>query len=109
IQASGGNPVAVTKLDRAVNHRAPYFLPDGRHFVFYVSAGGTEGGLYLGSLDSGEEKRLTAADSAGVYINSGWLSWVRAGALIAQRLDLNRQILTGDPVTLGEPVFFDSL
>jgi dipeptidyl aminopeptidase/acylaminoacyl peptidase len=39
---------------------------------------------------------------------SGWLLWVRTGTLMAQRLDLGRRELTGDPVTLADPVAFDA-
>src|SRR5713226_3628445 len=45
---------------------------------------------YLGSLDSAATRRLTPADTAGVYLSSGWLLWVRSGTLVAQRLDLGR-------------------
>ena len=51
--------------------------------------------------------RLTPADTAGVYLASGWLLWVRDGALVAQRLDLARPALTGDPVTVADAVVVD--
>ena len=101
VPASGGEAVAVTKLDRQSSHRFPSFLPDGRQFLF-LAIGNPE--IYLGSLDSAETWRLTPADTAGVYLQSGWLVWVRAGTLVAQRLDLERKALTGDPVTLADPV-----
>ena len=100
--------MAVTKLDRQTSHRFPYFLPDGRQFLFYAQGTPETAGIYLGSLDSAETRRLTAADTAGVYLSSGWLLWVRAGTLVAQRLDLERKALTGDPVTLADPVAFDA-
>lgn len=34
IAATGGEATAVTKLDRQTNHRFPFFLPDGRQFLF---------------------------------------------------------------------------
>ena len=43
VSASGGQPVAVTKLDASRHetyHRYPFFLPDGRHFL-YVARGTT--------------------------------------------------------------------
>ena len=104
IPASGGEAVAVTKLDRQQSHRFPQFLPDGRQFLFYAQGTPETRGIYLGSLDSDETKRLTAADTAGVYAPSGWLLWVRAGTLVAQRLDLERRELAGDPVTVADPV-----
>jgi len=110
VPASGGQAVAVTKLDRQSSHRFPFFLPDGRQFLFLAQGTPETGGIYLGSLDSAETRRLTAADTAGVYLPSGmagWLLWVRAGTLVVQRLDLERKALTGDPVTLADPVAFD--
>jgi Tol biopolymer transport system component len=41
-----------------------------------------------------------------VYL-PGWLLWVRGGALVAQRLDLEQAALTGDPVTLANGVAVD--
>jgi len=37
----------------------------------------------------------------------GWLLWVRAGALVAQRLDVAAAALTGDEVTLADDVVID--
>ena len=105
IAASGGQAAAVTKLDQQPSHRHPFFLPDGRQFLFYATGTADASGIYLGSLDSGDTKRLTAADTRGVYLSSGWLLWVRAQALVAQRLE--RKALTGDPITLADPVVTD--
>jgi hypothetical protein len=108
VSASGGEPVAVTKLDRQVSHRFPHFLPDGRQFLFYARGTTETAGIFLGSLDSAETKRLTAADAGGAYLPSGWLLWVRAGTLVGRRLDLERRELTGDPVTVADLVAFDN-
>ena len=108
IPASGGEPVAVTKLNKQTNHRFPQFLPGGRQFLFYAQGTPETAGIYLGSLDSSETKRLAAADTAGVYSPDGWLLFIRAGTLLAQRLDLGRGELTGDPVTVADPVAFDA-
>lgn len=100
--------MAVTKLDPQSNQLFPFFLPDGRQFLFYAQGPPETGGIYLGSLESGETKRLTPIGTAGVYLSSGWLLWVRAGTLVAQRLDLEQKVLTGDPVTLADPVAFET-
>src|SRR5438552_2596371 len=62
--ASEGEAVAVTHLKDQSSHRFPEFLPDGKRFLFYVQSTPEIQGVYLGSLDGGEPKRLTAADSA---------------------------------------------
>jgi eukaryotic-like serine/threonine-protein kinase len=107
LAASGSEPVAVTKLDspRQHGHALPQFLPDGRHFLFYVHGIPEASGIYLGSLDGGEPHRLTANDTAGEFLSPSWLAFVRDGALVARRLDLARGELTGDPTTLANSVF----
>ena len=123
VAASGGQTVAVTKLDRQGSQRFPVFLPDGRQFLFFAQGSPETAGIYLGSLESGDTKRLTPADTRGVYLQGlpgvpgvpgmmdmmgGWLVWVRAGTLVAQHLDLEQQALTGDPVTMADLVAFDA-
>jgi eukaryotic-like serine/threonine-protein kinase len=109
ISASGGEAVAATKLDRqSSGHRFPHFLPDGRRFLFQAIGTLETGGIYVGSLDSDATTRLTAADSNGLYVPSGWLLWVRSGSLVAQRLDLERTELAGNTVTVANPVDSDA-
>ena len=106
VSATGGAAVAVTTLGpQQPGHRSRRFLPDGRRFLFYVRGGAPDtAGIYLGALDGSAPTRLTPADSAGVYLPAGWLLWVRAGTLVAQRLDLAKAALTGEPVTLADGV-----
>jgi eukaryotic-like serine/threonine-protein kinase len=107
IKASGGDAVAITKLDKQTNHRFPQFLPGGRQFLFYAVGTPETAGIYLGSLDAPETKRLTAADTAGLYAPSGWLLFVRQGTLVARRFDSARGELTGDPVRVADRVGVD--
>ena len=106
IAASGGEAVVVTQLDppRQLGHRLPQFLPDGRHFIFYATGNPEASGIYLGSLDGGQPKRLTKADTAGAYLNPDRIIFVHHGALVARRLDLGKGELTGDLVTLADRV-----
>ena len=127
VPATGGAPVAMTTLDQQPRHRFPSFLPDGRHFLFYALGTPDTAGIYLGTLDAPDTHRLTAADAAGVFLQTslaqrassrlgpaeasgegGWLLWVRAETLMAQRLDLAQAALTGNPVTLADPVVVDA-
>ena len=102
ISAAGGEAVAVTKLDQQGSHRWPTFLPDGRHFLYFALGTPEKTGIYLASLEAEEPTRLTASDSAAFYVPSGWLLWVRGGALLAQPLDLDRRALVGDSVTVAD-------
>jgi serine/threonine protein kinase len=105
VAASGGDPVAIVRPERASSSlRFPWFLPDGRHFLFVAfDLNGEVRGIYLGSLDGGEPKRLTTQPTPGVaaYLRNRVVS-IRQGALVAQQLDIARGELTGDPVTLAD-------
>ena len=111
IPATGGEPAAVTRVDRPrqTSHRAPHFLPDGRRFLFYVRGTPEVAGIYLGSLDDGAPTRLTAADSGGGFLPPDQVVFVRQGTLVARRLDLAGGVLTGDLVTLADRVGLDAL
>jgi Tol biopolymer transport system component len=105
VQASGGVPVAVTRLGAGQSaHWSPVFLPDGRQFLFYATGSGDTRGIYLGSLDSPETTRLTDAETPGTYTSSGWVMFARQGALVARRFDPVRGTLSGNPVTVAESV-----
>jgi Tol biopolymer transport system component len=105
VSASGGRVVEVTSADgERTSHRAPQFLPDGRRFLLFVRAAPEAAGIYLGSLDSPGLTRLTAADAPGLHLPSGWVMFPRGGTLLAQRLDLERGALAGDPVTVADSV-----
>ena len=108
ISANGGKPVPVTTLDRSQRedaHRWPWFLPDGRHFLYYVrSSQRDQQGTYVGSLDSKEKKRLVAAIGGAAYAAPGYLLFVLNQRLVAQPFDPDRLQITGEPVTVVEEV-----
>jgi serine/threonine protein kinase/Tol biopolymer transport system component len=104
ISAGGGIATAVTTLGRHTGHRYPSFLPDGRHFLFYAEGASDVTGIYIGSLDSSDTRRLMAANSRGVYVAPGWLMWPSSGRLLAQRLDVMRNALVGDQETVADSV-----
>jgi tricorn protease-like protein len=105
----GGEPTPVTRLDVGQEiHRYPQFLPDGRHFIYFVGVGqGMEGGVYLASLDDGTSKRVTNADSAAVVSTSGFLFFKRQTSLFAQALDFKKLELNGSPFRVADQVAID--
>jgi eukaryotic-like serine/threonine-protein kinase len=103
--ASGGEPIAATRLGAGqVSHRYPQFLPGGRQFIFYADGQADAQGIYLGSLDTADTRRLVTANSAAVYAPPGWLLFIRGGTLVARRFDTVRGVLIGDPVTVADSV-----
>jgi Tol biopolymer transport system component len=106
---TGGQPVQITRLEagRTYGHLQPHFLPDGRHFLFFAIGRPDAQGVYLGSLDSNVVKRLAAADAHGEYLEPGYVAYVRGGALVAHKLDLDRAELTGEPQVVAEAVAYN--
>ncbi len=106
LHATPGAPSALTMLAPGQgSHRFPHFLPGGRQFLFYVM--GTSAGIYLGSLDSPASKRLAAADTSAEFMRPDWLLFLRQDTLFAQRVDLTRGEVTGEPVPVANQVAFN--
>ena len=57
----------------------PSFLPDQRRFVYLNFS--AEGGIYLGSLDGEEGRRLVGDAVKGQFVSPYWLFFVRNAAL----------------------------
>jgi eukaryotic-like serine/threonine-protein kinase len=110
VPAAGGPVIEVTRLDSppSIRHLFPYFLPDGRHFLFYAGGGPDPQGVYWGDLESKDRVRLFDSDSASVYSPSGYLLFIRQNTLFAQRFDAARRALLGDPFSVAEQAAFDA-
>jgi Tol biopolymer transport system component len=108
VSASGGIAVTVTKLDqsrRELAHRHPKFLPDGNHFVYYVVSEKPENsGLYLGSVDSADTKRLVASDAMGGFVPPDRLVFMRGSTLMMQKFNVRRLALEGEPTPVSADV-----
>ena len=98
VSDTGGETRLVTpKRSPALATRLPQFLPDGRHFLFFVARGGDPPGVYIGETGSDTVRRILAADAPAVY-GSGHLLFVRDGSLFAQAFDPSTHEPSG-PVT----------
>ena len=105
VSAVGGQPVEATTLSPSqTSHRYPQFLVDGRRFFFYVTGTPDVRGVYAGSLDSKETRRLVDADTGGVFAPPDFVLFVRQATLYAQQVDLNTLALNGDPFVVAENV-----
>ena len=104
-EAGGATSPATRLATGQQGHRFPQFLPDGRHFV-YVAVGTPETrGLYIASLDDPDNaRRLMDTESGVVVAPPDTLLFMRQGALMAQRLDVESLRLTGDPEPVARQV-----
>jgi eukaryotic-like serine/threonine-protein kinase len=108
VSAAGGEPTAVAKLaEGEINQRRPFFLPDGRHFLYYAQGGAPHSGgvfsVYVASLDSSERTYLLNADSQSLY-SQGHLLFLRETTLMAQPFDAGRLALTGEAFPVAEEI-----
>jgi eukaryotic-like serine/threonine-protein kinase len=107
IPASGSEPAAVTRFEspQQGSQSSPRFLSDDRHFLFFVTGRLEARGVYIGSLDGLDTKRLFDADTPAEYAAAtGYLLFVREGRLLAQDFDPVRLEPKGDPVPVAEHV-----
>ncbi len=107
VPASGGVPRPITRIDHAhgdIQNAWPFFLPDGRHFLFIANGRGSVGAIRLGTLGSFESRVVGHTDSRVEYAPSGDMVYVSGGTLVAQRLDVGGGRSLGDPVPVGEDV-----
>jgi eukaryotic-like serine/threonine-protein kinase len=114
VSATGGEVTPVTTTDSSrqeSNHISPTFLPDGRHFLYYIQSGRKEmRGVYLGSLDGTLKRRLLEDFTPVKYVaavpgdtanGAGWLAFGRDGVLLARPFDTRRLEFTGEPFSLS--------
>jgi Tol biopolymer transport system component/tRNA A-37 threonylcarbamoyl transferase component Bud32 len=110
VSANGGTPIAVTKLssgDAGGGARFPSFLPDGDHFLYLATSGGSDIGVHVASLSSGTSERLLPDTSNAVFARSngnGYVLFRREETLMAQRFDLDTLKLSGDVIPITSPV-----
>jgi Tol biopolymer transport system component len=110
VSPAGGTPVQISTPDRAnqqQSHRWPFFLPDGKHFLFIADSFGTELGknaIYVGSLDSKETRFVMNSNSGAIYSEPGYLLYWKDGALVAQHFDLNTFTISGEPRNISDGV-----
>lgn len=108
VPASGGTPTMVRTAPDATpaeGPRWPYFLADGRHFL-YLGAGREKGSyaVRLGSLDSSYGELLRPEASNAAYAPPGYLLFVRSGNLMAVNFDSRKRRVSGEPTVIADSV-----
>ena len=112
VLAAGGqpSPIAAATASQEQRPQEPYFLPDGRHYLYLAGSAGAAGGagsdaaIYAGSLDSTNATRIVAAQSNAVYAEPGYLLFHREGTLYAQAFDAKGLNLSGEAVRLADKI-----
>jgi Tol biopolymer transport system component len=103
VSAAGGAVSDAGKLNRGEpSQRWPWFLPDGKHFLFAAGLSAvSRKAIRLGSLDSTESTKLLDADSEVIY-SAGYLLFLRGDTLMAQPFDTRNLRLSGEALPVVE-------
>jgi Tol biopolymer transport system component len=113
---ANSTPVPVLKVNPERSETGflwPHFLPDDKHFVFFVQTDSLETtGVYGGSLDPPEYRLLFAAETNAVYSalpessgqKNGYLLYISGRKLMGQGFNAPRMGLAGEPMTLADDI-----
>lgn len=109
VPAAGGTPDAPTKVPAGSGESQhwPFFLPDGKHFLYVVNWSGPSNarhdGLYVGSLDSEAAQLVSSEITGNVLFASSHLLYVRDRTIVAQPFDRIHLRTIGPAVPLTQP------
>jgi len=107
VSASGGEVKGVTtflRKDGELQHAWPFFLPDGKHFVYQVDyTGGRPSVMKVGQVGSFESRVLGPSDGRTEF-TAGHLLFLRERTLLAQPFDASGGRTRGDPFPVAEEI-----
>ncbi|HVS30827.1 MAG TPA: protein kinase [Thermoanaerobaculia bacterium] len=105
VGANGGAPAGVTTLAGGDNsHRFPWFLPDGRRFLYLSQNFPMTGHIRVGSVDSSIDQEIAEANSIVAFAPEGYVLFVRNGVLLSQRFDPDSLKLSGEAAVVAENI-----
>ncbi len=116
VRAAGGTPQPVTTVASGSSeaHHWPFFLPDGKHFLYSVNWTGhsdtVRPGIYVAAIDSGTSKFVSSETSGNILFASGNLLYVSDRTIMAQPFDTASLQTTGPALPLTQQEvdkFFD--
>jgi Tol biopolymer transport system component len=113
VAAAGGSSAAMTIDAPNTESYWPFFLPDGRHFLFFGRP--EKPGIYVASLDS-TAATLLLAEYVGIAYAPGYLLTLAGLArnsedrtLVAMPFDATRLQISGPPSVIAEHVAYETL
>jgi Tol biopolymer transport system component len=101
-----GGKAADVPAERDGRTLNPRLLPDGRQYLYFRDRDDVRG-VWVGTLDGPERRRLLDADAVAVFVPPARLAFVRKGVLFVQPFDPDRVVLDGEPARLAEGVAVD--
>jgi eukaryotic-like serine/threonine-protein kinase len=107
VSASGGAPQQITTPSAGVySHRWPVFVDDEQFLVAVQSQRPSEVGVFAGSLEGGELRRVLPTALGVAFAAPDRLLYVRDHVLLRQRIDLDDLSLEDDPEILADAMVY---
>lgn len=113
VPAAGGEPQPVTQLNAGKFEHAhlwPQFLPDDKHYLFFVLGETGNTGVYIGALGSPDYRLLFESQTNAVYSpgadseSQGYLVYIRNRNLMGVAFSASRLRVEGDAALVQEDV-----
>jgi eukaryotic-like serine/threonine-protein kinase len=109
VPEAGGAATALTSTtDATMTHRLPFFLPDGRHLLYFAGTATRDehNGIRWVDIESKKTGDVITVQSGARYSEPGWLTFVRDNNLMAQRFDPGTLKISGEAFPIAERVRF---
>jgi Tol biopolymer transport system component len=109
VSTRGGTPTALITPDRSrgeVRVNWPWFLPDGRRFLYLSRLRDGSGQLTIGERGRPSRPILSAVSNAQ-WVDPDYLVFVRDGTLVGQRFELATARVVGEPFSIAEPIDYN--
>jgi len=106
VTTQGGTPVAFVTPNRARGESRvswPWFLPDGRRFLYLLRRGDGTGQVMLGEGGRPSVPIVTAASNPQ-WVEPGYVVFARDGILVGQRVDLEEARVMGEAFPIAETI-----
>jgi len=110
VAADGGDPeilISPNRDDNEFAYASPQLLPDGHSILFTILAAASIEGAQLAVLDTNTMtyRKLGPTGASARYVDTGHVVYATSDELQAQRFDLARLAVVGEPVTvIDEPI-----
>ena len=105
VSANGGTAVPATTLAAGErNHRWPWFLPDGRHFIYLMLTETGTGAIYRASLDDVVARKFVVSSRSSMAATADALIYGRGTSAVVQKFNSRTGAVSGSPVPILEGV-----
>jgi Tol biopolymer transport system component len=107
VSASGGAVTPATTLQpKELYHSEPFFLPDGKHFLYAITSYVAPMEIRVGELGKPEQPGRSVAHGRRPEFASGRLLYSFDGHIMAQAFNTSAMKVSGNVQTLGDARFF---